>query len=594
MRRSRILTCAIICAFVVIIAYVWIMFRQRQDAIKDQEATSLLSVEETDAGESNTEPDSGLVAENVDAATDQESADDKTSFYYENVVVPKQLELSEAIVITDGYEGDVFEEADSDCVDHIEIARDLPSYYVSYDVDGKSYITSVKNQGQTSMCWSFASIGAVESDLLIHHDDLSADDLNLSEKHMAYYNLHQALGSYGGLIDDDYRMFVNEADTYAWVFDYDTGYTSVGGVTDHCIDYFTTWKGPVSDDGNDRLGKVSNSTSIYTDTKAVPSAAFEPVCHIQDVIEIPASIKNQKSIKTLIMEHGSVTASICSEDKYWKNQFGILYDHDEFKSGQNDADHEILIVGWDDEYDMSMYSSAPEGDGAWICKNSWGSGIGYNGYFYVSYYDNVLSTYNVAAYSCAMEGDEDWYDHNYQVAGCISHITDAIDDEANLVYAYEDNNYPYATVYEAYSEEVLKAISIFTMETGNEYEIYVYNDIDATDKIDFSKLDDPIIKMDVSIASGGFHTIPLEKEIELSKGENFMVMVVPSEGYDLIYEKTMDVTEHENYDYWGNYIGSIRTVNTASGRSYYINADGTGLEKQEDKDFVVKAYTVDR
>ena len=73
-----------------------------------------------------------------------------------------------------------------------------------------------------------------------------------------------------------------------------------------------------------------------------------------------------------------------------------------------------------------------------------------------------------------------------------------------------------------------------------------------------------------------------------------MIMVVPSKEHDLIFEKTMDVTEHENYDYWGNYIGSIKTSYSASGRSYYISADGTGLEKQEDKDFVVKAYTVDR
>ena len=44
---------------------------------------------------------------------------------------------------------------------------------------------------------------------------------------------------------------------------------------------------------------------------------------------------------------------------------------------QGDINHAIVIVGWDDE----MY----DGQGGWICKNSWGPGWGDDGYFYIPY-----------------------------------------------------------------------------------------------------------------------------------------------------------------------------------------------------------------
>ena len=40
-----------------------------------------------------------------------------------------------------------------------------------------------------------------------------------------------------------------------------------------------------------------------------------------------------------------------------------------------------------------------EGDGAFICQNSWGSSFGDNGVFYVSYYDTNVGTHNVVSVS---------------------------------------------------------------------------------------------------------------------------------------------------------------------------------------------------
>ena len=52
------------------------------------------------------------------------------------------------------------------------------------------------------------------------------------------------------------------------------------------------------------------------------------------------------------------------------------------------CNHEVAIVGWDDNYSRTNFRNyASIGDGAWIVKNSWGSNWADNGYFYVSYYD---------------------------------------------------------------------------------------------------------------------------------------------------------------------------------------------------------------
>ena len=52
-------------------------------------------------------------------------------------------------------------------------------------------------------------------------------------------------------------------------------------------------------------------------------------------------------------------------------------------------DHATCIIGWDDTFPASFFpeNHRPPADGAWICRNSYGTDWGMEGYFYLSYYD---------------------------------------------------------------------------------------------------------------------------------------------------------------------------------------------------------------
>ncbi|WP_022760577.1 MULTISPECIES: C1 family peptidase [unclassified Butyrivibrio] len=508
----------------------------------------------------------------------------------------KELEVSEAIVIDDADE-DLITAADGTETDYESISDDteLPSFYTSDKTDNRDYITAVRNQGDTALCWNFAALGAVESNLLKKHEDLETDSLNLSEKHGAYYNMHKAEGSAGGGIDEDYREFVYEEGD-GFLSKYDTGYLSVGGVTDYCLSILTAWKGPVVDENMNSIHVLRGQNDFYTQNADVPTDAYgNAVCHVQNVMEVPATEKNRELIKRLIVKHGSVTASICADDDYWTGKKVALYDYKKYGNG-NYADHEVLIVGWNDDYPAANFITKPSENGAFICRNSWGTKYGASGYFYLSYEDSILCNNNVAAYDCAMPEDDNWYDTNYQYAGFLTHIKDPIIDQENVVYMFDKNNAEYGIVFSPESDEELSAFGYFTMstlsnDTASIYELPGEADGSNADYYSISVLGSPIITMDCKSITGGYHTFSLTEKIEVQKDKKYILVIKPGKEQYLVYEKAMDYTTEQHKDEWHNNLGSIHTVNTASGHSYLVDRTGNYMLRQDERDFFVKIYT---
>lgn len=529
--------------------------------------------------------------------------DESNSPVSDKVETVRSMTISEAVVMGAGDRDSFYSDSDYKKVEptdskaffaDIDETRvsEIPEKYDSRNVDGNKYVTGVEDQGYSYLCWAFASAGAMECDILKHYPAYTPASLDLSEKHMAYYNVHKATGSHGGYIDDDYRELVNsENEAGAWVVDNDTGYIAMGGVTNYCTSLLTAWKGPVSDKGSDSFNKIYGSEIIFKDNTDKPSDAYASEFHVQDVSQICGKYENNALIKQMIMEHGGATIGVNSEEVFWSKGHKSLYSYFDGKEPPT-ANHEVLIIGWDDNYGAGNFVKKPENDGAWLCKNSWGDKAGSDGFFYLSYYDETIAVSNAATYTVKAPGDKQYFDNNYQVGGFITNAVSALEDTKNTVTAYTASINPYGVKYTAVADEELEAVGIMNLDCYRQFEISIYVNPEEKDgSLSLKGLGKPALVQKISSVSGGFHTFELDKAISLNKGDDFFILVKPHTPGSLVFETAEDVTYEKNYDEWNNLSGNLHNKYTASGRSYYISDDGLKMQSQSDKDFFVKAYT---
>ena len=237
----------------------------------------------------------------------------------------------------------------------------------SYDYRTVGRAPAVKNQGSLGTCWAFASLMALESRLL------PEQSFDFSEDHMSLRNSFQMDQNDGG----DYTM---------------------------SMAYLLSWQGPVLE-----------SEDPYGDSWS--PEGLSPALHLQEIQILPE--KNYEAVKEAVYFTGGVQSSLYtsmadgeeSSDYYNKEEGAYCY------TGDRRPNHDVVIIGWDDDYPKENFPVQPEGDGAFICANSWGGAFGEQGYFYVSYYDTNIGIHNIV-YSRA--DSSDYYDKIYQTDLCRS------------------------------------------------------------------------------------------------------------------------------------------------------------------------------
>ena len=166
-----------------------------------------------------------------------------------------------------------------------------------------------------------------------------------------------------------------------------------------------------------------------------------------------------------------------------------------------------MIIGWDDDYPAENFNVRPEGDGAFICQNSWGTEFGDGGIFYVSYYDANIGNYNVA-YTKTEPAD------NYD----ILHQSDLLGWCGQLGYNSEEAYF--ANVYQAEEAQKLRAAGFYATGADTEYRLAVIPDFQDSQDLSGAQF----------IQSGylqyaGYYTIELETPVAVEKGERFAVLV---------------------------------------------------------------------
>ena len=420
-------------------------------------------------------------------------------------------------------------------------------------------LPDVRDQGSYGVCWAFSTISLIETNLI--KNNLVSNDIDLSELHLVNYTYNCVNDPLGGLEGD-----INKFDTsYGSVMQY-------GGNVEMAVNSLLDWEGAVNED-------VVPYTIEYVrqveNNQLDDSLAYgKDVAHVQNFYRVNTTSK--EDVKKAVMDYGAVSISYWSDQSSdWSTQYYNSLTAAYYCPEGRTTNHAVNIVGWDDDYSSDNFATKPEGNGAWIVRNSWGSEYGKDGYFYLSYYDK--SIYSVG-YTLEAELSDN-YNNNYQYDGA-------------MLYGYMGygGSNKYSNIFEAKANlggsENIKAVSFMTGSSTNlNYTVSVYTNLSDDTNPESGTL--AAQKSGVTTYDG-MYTVVLDSSVNINEGKKFSVVVEVNSNSGktayLAYERSM---QSGKAGYWC-------TASVKANQSF-INSPYNGWNDFSNKsyggNFIIKAFT---
>ena len=201
----------------------------------------------------------------------------------------------------------------------------ISAYPAAYDLRTGGFVTVVKNQASCGSCVAFGTIATIEATFRRQRNNANLA-IDLSEAHLFYcYAKSKGFGCSTGWYPDQAMEFSKQ-----------------GIVDDACYPYSPGDQNcTLCSDWQNRLVKISNYQKI----------------------------SNIAAMKDWIANRGALSACFTVYSDFYSYTSGV-YSH---VTGGVVCGHCVSIVGYDDNA------------GCWICKNSWGTGFGEQGFFKIGY-----------------------------------------------------------------------------------------------------------------------------------------------------------------------------------------------------------------
>lgn len=239
--------------------------------------------------------------------------------------------------------------------DYPEVGTELePDVSLPSSFSNRALAMPVRNQ-RFNTCWAYASTSVME--IAANKKGIYNDFL--SPMHMNYWATQQEDGT-------------------GWQRSYsDAGYPYIA------MGYLTSYNGAVKeadfpqDKDFDDFAEYGKSLPTFIGASSL----------------IFLNANDRDTVKTAVYNYGAAVGNFSYETQYYNySTASYCCDFEGLTTAQLRG-HAITIVGWDDAYSRENFyeNHRPESDGAWLCKNSWGSGWSNDGgYFWISYEDQYL------------------------------------------------------------------------------------------------------------------------------------------------------------------------------------------------------------